>query len=112
MFIATSLSAQNASISKHTTSGDFLLAEFKAQVGVIVEINNQTIETIFYKSIIIKNKNKQSYFFENVSGYFSNDFKKEIEKLETNDLVVVYDIQGKTMYKTYNCKNALVFTMK
>ena len=61
---------------------------------------------------LIKNKNKQSYFFENVSGYFSNDFKKEIEKLETNDLVVVYDIQGKTMYKTYNCKNALVFTMK
>jgi hypothetical protein len=75
------------------------LNEFKVQLGLIIELSSEygfdaKIMPVSYKSIIIKDSTKQSFLFDNNGAYFCKAFKEEIQKLDTNDKIIIYEIKG------------------
>jgi hypothetical protein len=99
-------------------SGEVKLQEFKVQQGLIIKLDyiyqlNSQIQTTTYKVIIYKSKTSQALTFENIGARFISSLLDEIKKLEQNDVITFYNIEGENSIgqKIYP-ENNLVYTMK
>jgi len=91
---------------------------FKAQQGVIIELSEENgfyieapIETKSFKSIIIKYETKQVIEYINNSAYFCMEMKSEMDKLQVNDKVIIYEIKGKFVDGKIRDSKPLIYIM-